>query len=216
MEVNHKWKLGSDICPLCNKQKEDWLHTLQCTAPVQISHRDLCLADLELKLKQYKTYPPLADFIYETVANQNLEPENPNIINPRYMNAFEKAYQSQINVGWDNFLRGIPLQWAPSFRYLTEAKIDPPNSILWKSALQIFFLVGKHAHCIVKGGFISWLKGGDDARSYKRISVLKVKPDYLSWRWRLRRARLYGHWSTCSVFSRSSLQNGHALFFHFK
>ena len=37
MEVNHKWNLGSDICPLCNKKKEDWLHTLQCTATAQIS-----------------------------------------------------------------------------------------------------------------------------------------------------------------------------------
>ena len=92
MEVNHKWKLGSDICPLCNKHKEDWLHTLQCTAPAQISHRDLCLADLELKLKQYKTYPPLADFIYETVANQNLQPEDPNIINPKYTYMHSKKH----------------------------------------------------------------------------------------------------------------------------
>ena len=112
MTVNCKWKLGSSTCPLCGKHEEDWKHVLKCEAPSVTTHRELCLADLEIKLKNYKTYAPLADFIYDMVAQQDLKPDSPTIVNPRYTYLFERAYKSQCNIGWENFMRGyISKHW---------------------------------------------------------------------------------------------------------
>jgi len=82
----------------------------------------LMFSRLRIEIETVQNVPPLADFIYETVANQNVQPDDPNIVNPRYMNGFEKAYQSQINIGWDNFLRGyISKHWkAVQYEYYKE------------------------------------------------------------------------------------------------
>ena len=61
MTVNKKWNMGRNICPLCNSEKEDWLHVLKCTAPVPSIQRGLCLADFEDKMKLHRTYPPLGE-----------------------------------------------------------------------------------------------------------------------------------------------------------
>ena len=71
MVVNNRWKMGQATYCLCGKCNETWLHVLQCSAPAPTAHRELCLSDFELKLKRTKTYPPLADFLYdimETIA----------------------------------------------------------------------------------------------------------------------------------------------------
>jgi len=103
-------------------------------------------------------YPPLADFIYETVANQNVQPDDPNIINPRYMNGFEKAYQSQINIGWDNFLRGyISKHWkAVQYEYYKEIQrkdihaVDKWARMLIKTILEFNRTMWKNRCNIIK------------------------------------------------------------------
>ena len=30
MTINKRWKLGTDICPVCNTQIKDWYHVLDC------------------------------------------------------------------------------------------------------------------------------------------------------------------------------------------
>ena len=114
MTVNNKWNLESSTCPICGQHEEDWKHVLKCEAPLPSTHRELCLADLEIKLKNYKTCPPLADSIYDIVAQQDFNPESPTIVNPHYAYLFEQAYKSQCNIGWENFMRGyISKHWKP-------------------------------------------------------------------------------------------------------
>lgn len=80
---------------------------IQCIAPAPTVHRDLCLADLEAKLKFHNTYPPLADLIYEVISTQNLSPDAPVVANGKHILQFHRALHSQSSIGWDNFMRGL-------------------------------------------------------------------------------------------------------------
>jgi len=124
MMVNKKWNMGSDICPLCNSAKEDWLHILKCTAPAPSIHRDLCLAEFEEKMRLHRTYPPLAELFYEVLANPGSIPELPVVANPNFILLFEKAFQSQSMIGWNNFIRGfISKKWkAVQYAYVRKLK----------------------------------------------------------------------------------------------
>ena len=64
-------------------------------------------SDFELKLKRYKTYLPLADFLYELVETFAKNPEEPATANAKYNLIFHQAYQQQSNIGWENFFRGF-------------------------------------------------------------------------------------------------------------
>ena len=39
MQVNRRWNLGSDICPLCLKEVEDWKHITLCTHEAMINEK---------------------------------------------------------------------------------------------------------------------------------------------------------------------------------
>ena len=107
MEVNHRWKLGEATRPLCKSSKEDWLHVLKCSAPAPKSPHELCLETFETQLTRYRTYPPLADFIYEAMENLSDQPEEPLIANANYSLIFHQAYNQQSNIGWQYFFRGF-------------------------------------------------------------------------------------------------------------
>ena len=108
MTVNEKWNLGKSQCPLCCVKKEDWLHVVQCNAPSQKSHRELFLVELESKLEEHRTYPPLAQLLYGVFADTTFEtPEEPIIANPTFTLIFQRAFQEQNGIGWQNLARGF-------------------------------------------------------------------------------------------------------------
>lgn len=85
------------------RQYETWFHILQCSAPAQTTHRELCLTNFEIKLRRTKTYPPLADFFYEIFQSLNHDPIEPSIANAKYNLIFHKACQHQSSIGWEIF-----------------------------------------------------------------------------------------------------------------
>jgi len=108
MTVNETWNLGKSQCPICCVKKEDWLHVVQCNAPSQKSHRELFLVELESKLEEHRTYPPLAQLLYGVFADTTFEtPEEPIIANPTFTLIFQRAFQEQNGIGWQNLARGF-------------------------------------------------------------------------------------------------------------
>ena len=108
MTVNKLWNLGTETCPLCCQEKEDWAHVLQCPAPAPKIHRDLWLARFEEKLIFHNTYPPLADMLYDFFKKGTLDsPDEPIIVNPNFLLSFHTAYQHQTAIGWRNMARGL-------------------------------------------------------------------------------------------------------------
>ena len=107
MVVNNRWKMGQATYCLCGKCNETWLHVLQCSAPAPTAHRELCLSDFELKLKRTKTYPPLADFLYDIMETIAQSPDEPVIANAKYHLESHRAYQRQSSIGWGIFFRGF-------------------------------------------------------------------------------------------------------------
>ena len=101
--------------PLCSQSNEDWYHVLQCTVPSPTTHRELYLFDFKLKLIRHKTYPPLADFLYEMVETFAQNPEELAIMNAKYNLIFHQAYQQQSNIGWEIF----PVDLSPNIGKLS-------------------------------------------------------------------------------------------------
>ena len=84
------------------------MHVVQCNAPSQKGHRGLFLADLESKLNEYRTYPPLAQLLYKVFEDTTFEvPEEPIIANPTFTLIFQRAFQEQNGIGWQNLARGL-------------------------------------------------------------------------------------------------------------
>ena len=126
MTVNQKWKLGDSLCPFCKNSREDWKHIITCKNQVRHDMREKCILDFELALQQHHTYPPLADFIIEFITDNNFDPEEPMVINPRYCLLFHKAFHRQKQVGWENFSRGlIVFNW--------KCKTKQKTYMLWTS-----------------------------------------------------------------------------------
>ena len=107
MTVNHRWKLGDPACPFCHIEQENWKHVLTCSNHVRQEMREKCIAEFELLLEQYTTYPPLAEFIIEFITSNTFRPDEPSIENSRYCLLFHQAFTKQHQIGWDNFSRGL-------------------------------------------------------------------------------------------------------------
>ena len=123
MQVNEKWGIGSSTCPLCFKAPEDWKHLYVCTSPDIKRVREEFTSEFEKRLKRHNTYPPLREFILDTLEFPSFDaPDAPTIVNPRYTLAMDKAFSSQTNIGWPNFYRGIiSQQWKKiQYRYNLE------------------------------------------------------------------------------------------------
>ena len=101
MSVNEKWTGADDKCPVFMHEREDWMHPLVCQSPDMIRVRDKLLADFEADLDYFKTYPPLADFIIKYLRNMHVNrlPEEPELIEQRYMVEFHNAYDNQSKIG---------------------------------------------------------------------------------------------------------------------
>ena len=84
MTVNHRWKLGDPACPFCHIEQENWKHVLTCSNHVRQEMREKCIAEFELLLEQYTTYPPLVEFIIEFITSNTFRPDEPSIENSRY------------------------------------------------------------------------------------------------------------------------------------
>ena len=111
MQINAKWGIGSSICPLCFKAPEDWTHLYVCTCPDMQRVRDEFASEIEISLKKHNTYPPLRDFILEMLDFPSFHfPEALVVVNPLYTLVADSAFQSQTNMGWSNFYRGIVSQ----------------------------------------------------------------------------------------------------------
>ena len=108
MTVNKKWNVGTDLCPVCYTEVEDWQHVLTCTSDDMTRVRKDFLSDFCKSLNKHRTYPPLRDFLLDCFTYPNFhDPPQPLIANPRYIQLFHEAFTSQTSVGWSNFYRGF-------------------------------------------------------------------------------------------------------------
>lgn len=121
MQVNKLWKLGSDICPVCHQQPEDWLHVISCTKANIVRVRGKIIKDFRSLMKRQNKYPPLREFIIDCVRYPEFDkPPDLLVVNPRY--ALLDAFQSQTVLGWKNFYRGyVTTKWEHiQYKYLLE------------------------------------------------------------------------------------------------
>lgn len=147
MVVNERWGMGSNICPVCTKEVEDWFHVLVCRNPDMIRIRDGVICDLSIDFERLKTYPPLAKYIITYLENlhQKRSPDQPPTVDQKYHSKFQQAYVNQCSIGWDNFLRGIiSMQWRfLQHNYFLEIKnrdmyaVDKWARMLIKSLLEM-------------------------------------------------------------------------------
>lgn len=104
MVVNRRWNLGTDICPICMKEIEDWKHITRCTHDEIVSEKKQFIAGFQVILDRHKTYPPLSEFLIDYVTNNDFtEPMEPLILNPRYTFVLHEAFTSQSYLGWNIF-----------------------------------------------------------------------------------------------------------------
>ena len=71
--------------------------------------KERLISEMMESLDNFKTYPPLADFIIEYLRNLHLHRVPPPLdnVDPKYMVEFHLAYEEQNDIGWDMFLRGF-------------------------------------------------------------------------------------------------------------
>ena len=69
--------------------------------------RKKLIGDFEMALYDHKTYPPLIEFILDFLNENDFNPIEPAVINPRYCMLFHHAYHRQRMIGWENFSRGL-------------------------------------------------------------------------------------------------------------
>ena len=105
--VNIHWMMSDTNCPLCHLSKEDRKHIITCNAPVQTDMRNRCISDFDLMLAQHNTYPPLHEFLVDFITQQNFSPHEPDVVNPRYGELFQRAYKVQNQIGWEIFSCGL-------------------------------------------------------------------------------------------------------------
>lgn len=79
MVVNNRWKGGSDRCPVCLKEREEWYHHLVCQSTYMIRVREKLLTDMPMDFEHFKTNPALADYIIDYLQTLHLGriPERP-------------------------------------------------------------------------------------------------------------------------------------------
>ena len=142
MSVNERWSGTSDKCPVCLKDREDWMHPLVCQSPDMVRVRDKILSDFEADMEFFKTYPPLSDYIMAYFRNLHMDtiPPPPGLVDQRYMVEFYNAYDNQCKIGWNNFCRGIV---SKNWRFLQHCH-------LIKSKLRDVHAVDKWTRMLIK------------------------------------------------------------------
>ena len=187
MTINHKWKLGDPICPFCRSHNEDWKHILTCNSPPRSMIRKKCILEFESALHDHNTYPPLAEFILSFISENDFNPEEPSIINPRYCLLFHQAYHRQQQIGWENFSRGfIAFDWkCIQYRYLVENKtkdihaVDKWARMVIKNLLEYHRIMWKHrCDAIANENEFSY-EGRQRKDMYLLCLYLKSHPDEL-------------------------------------
>ena len=132
MQVNRRWNLGSDICPLCLKEVEDWKHITLCTHEAMINEKKKVIAEFQTLLDRHRTYPPLSDFLIDYVThNDYTTPIEPLLLKPKYTILMHEAYVSQSMIGWENFSRGIlSSQWKRiQYRHLLDKEYKDIHAV---------------------------------------------------------------------------------------
>ena len=118
MTVNKKWKLGSDICPVCHNASETWYHLLTCQHSDLTRVRGDFITEFRKIMNKNNTYPPLRDFLIDCIRYPSFEPPGPPLIgNPLFANLISEAYTSQTWIGWTNFYRGYVSKYWKRIQY---------------------------------------------------------------------------------------------------
>ena len=132
MTINKRWKLGSNICPVCNLEVEDWHHVLNCRSDDLTRTREDFIKIFRSAMKQNRTYPPLREFIIDCIRYPDFStPPAPLIANPRYALLVETAFINQTQIGWPNFYRGlISIQWKKiQYQYFLELNYGDVHAV---------------------------------------------------------------------------------------
>ena len=100
MTINKRWKLGTDICPVCNIQIEDWHHVLDYRSDDLTRKREDSIKKFRSTMKQNRTYPPLREFIIDCIRYPEFStPSAPLVANPRYVLLTDTAFTNQTQIG---------------------------------------------------------------------------------------------------------------------
>ena len=101
---------GTDICPLCNQEREDQLHVFTCKNCRAIEKREDSQDELKTQLYKLNTHPDLVTIIIKAIADDQVQ-----LLDTEGHSMHEKLQKillTQKEIGWRNFRLGF---WATAW-----------------------------------------------------------------------------------------------------
>ena len=137
MSISKKWKRSpSDICPLCQRNKETWKHVYSCPCiDMQRCKRDN-VQKIQTQLQRLKTLPQITEH-FIAVLSGNVEdiPQPENYQTSSYTEQIIDAHKIQKKIGYEAFFKGfLTKKWYKlQAHYYRKERIDRKyNSRRWR------------------------------------------------------------------------------------